>query len=121
MKGYRFHVVSSDAFGQEKLDTMRALGADLEVIESRDGKITPELINKIIDRAAEIASEPNAYFTNQLSNPDIIDGFEKMGQEIIEQIGRPIGVLRLCRHCQVPDGSFSSTEDSGPRHARRCS
>ena len=90
VKGYRFRVVSSDAFGHEKLDTMRALGAELEVIESKDGKITPELINKMIDRATEIASEPDTYFTNQLSNPDMIDGFEKMGQEIVEQIGGPI-------------------------------
>ena len=87
VKGYRFRVVSSDAFGHEKLDTMRALGAELEVIESKDGKITPELINRMIDRATEIASEPDTYFTNQLSNPDMIDGFEKMGQEIVEQIG----------------------------------
>ena len=38
VKGYKFHVVSSDAFGSEKLDTMRALGADLDVIQSQDGK-----------------------------------------------------------------------------------
>ena len=90
VKGYRFHVVSSDAFGREKLDTMRALGADLEVIQSQDGKITPELINRMIHRAAEIASEPDTFFTNHLSNPDIICGFEKMGNEIIEQIAGPI-------------------------------
>lgn len=31
VKGYRLRVVSSDAFGREKLDTMRALGAELTV------------------------------------------------------------------------------------------
>ena len=90
VKGYKFHVVSSDAFGREKLDTMRALGANLEVIKSQDGKITPELISRMIKRAAQIASEPDTFFTNQLSNPDIIYGFEKMGNEIIEQIAGPI-------------------------------
>ena len=30
MKGYPFHPLSSDAFAMEKLDTMRAFGADLE-------------------------------------------------------------------------------------------
>ncbi|MBH28549.1 MAG: cysteine synthase [Chloroflexi bacterium] len=90
VKGYKFHVISSDAFGREKLDTMRALGAKLEVIKSQDGKITPDLINQMIQRASEIARKPDTFFTNQLSNPDIIRGFEKMGHEIIEQIAEPI-------------------------------
>ena len=90
VKGYKFHVVSSDAFGHEKLDTMRALGANLEVIKSKDGKITPELITKMIQRASEIASDSDTFFTNQLNNPDILHGFEKMGNEIIEQIDEPI-------------------------------
>src|SRR5215469_2546347 len=44
VKGYPFRVVSSDAFAREKLQTMRAFGADLEVIPSQGGKITRELI-----------------------------------------------------------------------------
>src|SRR5262245_63207694 len=32
MKGYPFHPLSSDAFSAEKLDTMRAFGADLELV-----------------------------------------------------------------------------------------
>src|SRR5205823_45010 len=32
VKGYRFTPVSSDAFAKEKLDTMRAFGADLIVV-----------------------------------------------------------------------------------------
>ena len=86
VKGYRFHIISSDAFGIEKLNTMRALGGELEVIKSRDGKITSELINQMIERAAEVAREPDTFFTNQLANPDIIRGFEKMGHEIVDQI-----------------------------------
>src|SRR3954463_14068412 len=34
VKGYRFAPVSSDAFAKEKLDTMRAFGADLLVVDS---------------------------------------------------------------------------------------
>ena len=37
MKGYEFHPLSSDAFSSEKLDTMRAFGADLELVPS-DGR-----------------------------------------------------------------------------------
>ena len=35
IKGYDFHPLSSDAFAQEKLDTMRAFGADLEIVPER--------------------------------------------------------------------------------------
>src|SRR5690349_1227736 len=31
-KGYKAHFVSSDAFAEEKLQTMKAFGADLEII-----------------------------------------------------------------------------------------
>ena len=41
VKGYRFHVVSSDAFAKEKLATMRAFGAHLELLPSDGGRITP--------------------------------------------------------------------------------
>src|SRR5213075_3056936 len=34
VKGYRFAPVSSDAFAKEKLDTMRAFGADLHLVPS---------------------------------------------------------------------------------------
>ena len=90
IKGYKFHVVSSDAFAREKLNTMRAFGANLEIIKSQEGKITPNLINQMIQRASDIASAPGTFFTNQLNNPDIISGFEKMGNEIIKQINGPI-------------------------------
>ncbi|MGZ3871996.1 MAG: pyridoxal-phosphate dependent enzyme, partial [Mucilaginibacter sp.] len=54
VKGYRFQVVSSDAFAKEKLQTMRLFGAELELVKSEDGKITPDLIPKMIDRTQEI-------------------------------------------------------------------
>src|SRR5437667_12910823 len=43
VKGYRFVPVSSDAFAKEKLDTMRAFGADLQVVDSDGGRSTPGL------------------------------------------------------------------------------
>ena len=86
VKGYKFHVVSSDAFAKEKLDTMRAFGAKLEVIHSSSGKINSKLINQMIDRAKELATKDDYFFSDQLNNADIIKGFEKMGREILEQI-----------------------------------
>ena len=86
VKGYKFHVISSDAFAKEKLDTMRAFGAKLEVIHSQSGKINSKLINQMIDRAKELATKDDYFFSDQLNNADIIKGFEKMGLEILEQI-----------------------------------
>ncbi len=90
VKGYDFHVISSDAFAQEKLDTMRAFGANLEVIHSPVGKIDSDLINQMINRAKELAVQDNYYFTDQLNNMDIIKGFEIMGQEISDQMEKHI-------------------------------
>jgi len=86
VKGYKFHVVSSDAFAKEKLDTMRAFGAKLEVIHSPSGKINSNLINQMVDRAKELATKDDYFFSDQLNNADIIKGFEKMGREILDQI-----------------------------------
>ena len=86
VKGYKFHVVSSDAFAKEKLDTMRAFGAKLEVIHSPSGKINSNLINQMVDRAKELATKDDYFFSDQLNNADIIKGFEKMGREILQQI-----------------------------------
>lgn len=86
VKGYKFHVISSDAFAKEKLDTMRAFGAKLEVIHSSSDKINSKLINQMIDRAKELATKDDYFFSDQLNNADIIKGFEKMGLEILEQI-----------------------------------
>ena len=41
VKGYRFHVVSSNAYAPEKLKTMLAFGADLDIVHSPSGQITP--------------------------------------------------------------------------------
>ena len=46
VKGYPLHIVTSDAFADEKLRTMEAFGARLEVLPSPEG-ITPELIPRM--------------------------------------------------------------------------
>jgi Pyridoxal-phosphate dependent enzyme len=47
IKGYPFVPVSSDGFAREKLQTMRLFGADLQIIPSENGKLTPELFQAI--------------------------------------------------------------------------
>ena len=93
VKGYRFIVVSSDAFSQEKLDTMRAFGAELHVVPSEGGKVTPSLIPKLIEKAQSIADEEGAYFTDQLHNSDAITGYRTIGRELTEQVGAELDVF----------------------------
>ena len=90
VKGYRFHVVSSDAFAQEKLQTMRAFGADLDVIPSQDGQVTPDLIPRMMQRAREIANTEPSYFADQLHNADAAKGYEPIGLEVVEQAGNRV-------------------------------
>src|SRR6187551_2889215 len=46
VKGYRCVLLSSDAFAEEKLRTMRAFGAELRIVPSDGGKVTPALFEK---------------------------------------------------------------------------
>ena len=90
VKGYRFIVVSSDAFSQEKLDTMRAFGAELHIVSSEGGKVTPDLIPRMIEKAESIAKEEGAYFTDQLNNSDSITGYRTIGRELTAQVGEKL-------------------------------
>jgi cysteine synthase len=110
LKGYAFKVVSSDAFAKEKLDTMRAFGADLTIVPSQGGKITPDLLPRVVAQAKLYAAEPNTYFTNQFHNADSLKGYEDIGKELLEQLpkidafcgsvgtaGMAMGVSRILR------------------------
>jgi cysteine synthase len=90
VKGYRFRVVSSDAFAEEKLRTMKVFGAELHIVPSEGGKVTPDLVPRMMQRAREIAASEPSYFTNQLHNGDSLKGYEKIGEELVEQLDTPI-------------------------------
>ena len=89
VKGYPFRVISSDAFAEEKLQTMRVFGADLELISSQGGQVTPDLIPSMMRRAREIADSGTSYFTDQFHNADSEKGYENLGRELVEQIEGP--------------------------------
>ncbi len=89
-KGYRFRVVSSDAFSVEKLRTMSAFGAELTLVESDGGHITPDLLPRMIETAGRFAAEPDAYWTDQLNNQDSLVGYRGIGRELLQQMDRPI-------------------------------
>jgi cysteine synthase A len=89
-KGYRIRIVSSDAFSQEKLDHMAALGAELTLVPSEGGLITRTLILDMIEAARRLSEEPRTYWTDQLRNHDSIAGYHPMGEEIWSQTGGAI-------------------------------
>lgn len=93
VKGYHLEIVSSDAFAREKLRTMAAFGAHLTLVPSIGGKITPDLTPRMIEAAKEIAKQPGTYFTNQLRNPDVVKGYEPLGEELLEQVEGEIHVF----------------------------
>lgn len=90
IKGYRFRVVSSDAFAQEKLQTMKVFGAELHLVPSEGGRVTPNLIPRMMARAHALAAAEPSYYTNQIHNADSIKGYEQIGHELVAQIGGPI-------------------------------
>lgn len=83
--GHPLRIVSSDAFAAEKIKTMRAFGADVELIHSPGG-ITPDLIPAMVRRAGEIAAETGAFATDQFNNADMIAGYRRLGEELLEQV-----------------------------------
>lgn len=93
VKGYPLTVVSSDAFAREKLNTIRAFGADLILIPSRAGRITPDLIQGMIAEARRLAEDPNVYWTNQLYNPDSLQGGLSLVRELLDQVSEPIDAV----------------------------
>src|SRR5205085_10541687 len=81
-KGYKIHIVSSDAFAREKLDQMRAFGAELTLVPSEGGLTTKKLILDMIEVARQLSQQPGTYWTDQLNNHDSIAGYYSLGEEI---------------------------------------
>ncbi len=86
-KGYRFVVLSSDAFSPEKLLTMQAFGAELRMVPSDGGKVTPALFERFKKEIAVLASEPDTFWTDQFHNEDAVHGYMSIGRELWEQTG----------------------------------
>jgi cysteine synthase len=64
---------------------MRALGAELVLVPSENGKTTKKLILDMIEAARSLSEEPATYWTDQLNNQDSIGGYHRLGEEIWEQ------------------------------------
>ena len=95
-KGYRIRIVSSDAFSQEKLDHMAALGAELTLVRSEGGLTTRKLILDMIEAARRLSQEPQTYWTDQLNNQDSIAGYYSLGEEIWRQTNGEVDAFVHC-------------------------
>lgn len=88
-----FVAVSSDAFSETKLRSMRAYGAEVIVEPSDGGAITPELIGRMRARALALAEEPGSFYADQFGSSDVRTGYRPMGIEIAEQLDGRIDVI----------------------------
>ncbi len=95
-KGYRLHIVTSDAFSQEKLKHMVALGAELTLVPSEGGLTTKKLILDMIETAREICRQPHTFWTDQLNNLDSIAGYYPLAEEIWNQTDGKLDAFVQC-------------------------
>jgi cysteine synthase A len=84
-KGFGLHIVSSDAFSEEKMRTMRAFGAEITLVPSDNKRITEALIKEMIATAGRISSQPGHWWVDQLNNRKAIEGYLPLGEEIWQQ------------------------------------
>jgi cysteine synthase A len=96
VKGYRFRVVSSNAVAAEKLRSMQVFGAELDIVNSPTGKLTPDLVPRMTERARAIAAEAPSYFTDQMRNKDMLEGYAGLGKELLAQAKGPIDAFCAC-------------------------
>ena len=116
VKGYRIHIVTSDAFSQEKRDHMAALGAQLTLVPSEGGKTTKKLILDMIEVARALSREPGRYWTDQLNNLDSVAGYFPLGEEIWSQTA---GGVNAFVHCVGTGASSRGVATVLKRHDRR--
>jgi cysteine synthase A len=89
-KGYRALIVMADCFTEERFGLLRALGAEVDVVRSVEGRprVTPQDIQNMVARARELAARPGHYATDQFRNAyPIADHRDRLGREIWEQTG----------------------------------
>lgn len=113
VKGYPLHIVTSDAFAREKLEHMKMLGAQLQIIPSESGRMTEKLTRDMIEAARVIAAETGSFWTDQMKNRDQMAAYQGMADEIWTQTkGRIDGFVQCV-------GTAASLRGTGEALRRR--
>jgi cysteine synthase A len=81
IKGYRMIVVMPENMSEERMQLMKAFGAEL-VLTSKSGRLSES-----IDKAEELGKKPHTFVARQFANPNNIAAQEKTGEEILKQLG----------------------------------
>lgn len=92
-KGYNLEIVFSDAFSDEKRQTMKAFGANLTDVKSDGGRITAALIKGMIETARGISARPGHWWCDQFNNADAVTGYHALGDEIARQTEGAVDAL----------------------------
>ena len=92
-RGYRLTIVTSDAFSLEKRRHMAAFGADVRIVPSDGGRITPDLFVRMKAEVDAISAERGAFWTDQFNNHDQAGGYAALADEAWEQLGGRIDAL----------------------------
>ena len=91
LKGYKIVLIVPDKMSREKIQHLRALGAEVRLTRSDVGKGHPEYYQ---DMAARIAEEIGAFYVNQFANPANPAAHEKTtGPEIWEQMEHDVQAI----------------------------
>ena len=83
--GYHCLLVSSDAFSDEKLAHMQALGAEVKIVKSDNKKITAELVKTMIEASRQLSLKPKHFWADQFNNPDVLTGYRGLADELWDQ------------------------------------
>jgi cystathionine beta-synthase len=93
LKGYHVLLVVPDKMAREKIQHLRALGAEVRITRSDVGKGHPEYYQDIAER---LAREMGAFYVNQFANPANPKAHEETtGPEIWEQMEHDLDAVVL--------------------------
>jgi cysteine synthase A len=81
--GHPLTIVTNDAVAREKIDMTRALGADVEVLKTPEGKVHPGLVPQMRARVEELVKQTGAFWTDQFNNAHQLDGYAPLAQEVL--------------------------------------
>ncbi|MCA1814548.1 MAG: cysteine synthase family protein [Halobacteriales archaeon] len=108
--GHPLTIVTNDAVAREKVDMTRALGAQVEVLRTPEGKVHPGLVPQMRARVEEIVKETGAFWTDQFNNRHQLDGYAPLAREVLRDCpevshfvhivgtaGSSMGVARVLR------------------------